>query len=291
LEKEQYSLDAKGFIPAAFGPDVKAVVHSRRIFGSGAERQVYHFYEVSNERKSAEMHFVGDQLTAKQPKHVEHVNDQDFMRRFCRVQAKAQELAVNFNRRINGKGAWHINFVKCYIYTLKDLNLWEKGTGTVLAEAYLEGKFVKWNSNGGYVKPLSAAAPSSKNLASQDLFVLGEDDEEDEDEDEDAGCFGSSQRYCAQAALGEDIEAEHAPQAFSHFTYSVSDGMSLVCDLQGVWNETDGFMLTDPVIHHASSKGKNGRTDKGKEGMKKFFESHKCNPLCRRLGLDMPLLA
>jgi len=78
------------------------------------------------------------------------------------------------------------------------------------------------------------------------------------------------------------------PQAFSHFTFASTHGRSLVCDLQGVWNATDGFMLTDPVIHHASRKGKNGRTDKGRLGIKKFFDSHKCNSLCAKLGLSMP---
>ena len=45
----------------------------------------------------------------------------------------------------------------------------------------------------------------------------------------------------------EDILPEHVPQAFSHFTYIVSEKRKLVCDLQGVYNEVDGFVLTDPV--------------------------------------------
>jgi hypothetical protein len=45
----------------------------------------------------------------------------------------------------------------------------------------------------------------------------------------------------------EAILPNHAPQAFSHFTYVNSDKRKLVCDLQGVWNEVDGYVLTDPV--------------------------------------------
>ena len=58
---------------------------------------------------------------------------------------------------------------------------------------------------------------------------------------------------------------------------------------QGVWNADDGFMLTDPVVHYVSSTGKrhkNGATDRGKEGVQNFFKTHKCGPLCKRLGLE-----
>jgi len=60
--------------------------------------------------------------------------------------------------------------------------------------------------------------------------------------------------------------------------------------MQAVWNATDGFTLTDPVIHHASKSGRhkhtNGATDKGVEGIRSFLKTHECNDLCRRLGLD-----
>ncbi len=55
---------------------------------------------------------------------------------------------------------------------------------------------------------------------------------------------------------------------------------------QGVWNPTDGFTLTDPVVHHVAGGKRNGATDKGAEGIRNFFATHVCNPLCRRLGLQ-----
>ena len=81
------------------------------------------------------------------------------------------------------------------------------------------------------------------------------------------------------------------PQAFSHFSYEASSRKQLVCDLQGVWNSQDGFVLTDPVVHVSSTgaKHKNGATDQGSSGIEKFFKTHKCNPLCARLGLKKPL--
>jgi hypothetical protein len=84
------------------------------------------------------------------------------------------------------------------------------------------------------------------------------------------------------------IQIDDIPQAFSHFSYEYSRGRQLVCDLQGVWNADDGFMLTDPVIHHVCSEGRrhmNGATDKGEAGVKKFFETHVCNALCKRMEL------
>lgn len=58
-----------------------------------------------------------------------------------------------------------------------------------------------------------------------------------------------------------------------------------MCDLQGVYNEDDGFVLTDPAIHEKVEKGKRSRTNKGARGISLFFETHKCNALCRALGL------
>ena len=100
-------------------------------------------------------------------------------------------------------------------------------------------------------------------------MILEEQDELDED-----------------AALPEPIEA---PQCFSHFSFVASGHQKLICDLQGTWNATDGYLFTDPVLHHISlNKHDNGATDKGLLGIEKFFGSHTCGPLCTRLGLPLP---
>jgi len=126
-------------------------------------------------------------------------------------------------------------------------------------EQELDGKFTKWNNNAGAIRT---------SMPGLDALL-----EQDEDEDED-----------------EPIDVNEVPQAFSHFSYEASRRKQLVCDLQGVWNLADGFLLTDPVVHYRSSSGrkhKNGATDKGFEGMKRFFQTHKCGPLCSKMLLPL----
>jgi hypothetical protein len=82
--------------------------------------------------------------------------------------------------------------------------------------------------------------------------------------------------------------------AFSHYTYSVTDGEIMVVDLQGVSDkEADRYYLTDPVIHCISERF--GKQNMLRTGMKRFFQTHECGPLCHALGLtddriamDMP---
>ena len=136
-----------------------------------------------------------------------------------------------------------------------------KDEAWVLVEPELDGKFTKWNNNAGAVR---AEVPLPTRVS--ELGGIIEEDEEDE----------------------EEIEVNEVPQAFSHFSYEHSGGKQLVCDLQGVWNDEDGFVLTDPVVHYVSSTGKrhtNGATDKGLEGVKRFFRTHKCGTLCKRMQL------
>ena len=65
----------------------------------------------------------------------------------------------------------------------------------------------------------------------------------------------------------------------------------MVVDLQGVLKNDLGrktYLLTDPAIHHKRQRenGKkvarqHGRTDFGRLGMRAFFETHRCNCLCK----------
>ena len=67
-------------------------------------------------------------------------------------------------------------------------------------------------------------------------------------------------------------------QAVSHFSYHISNGQCLLCDLQGgVFN--NGAVLTDPVVMSVSRSY--GPTDLGSEGINSFFASHTCNEFCR----------
>lgn len=79
--------------------------------------------------------------------------------------------------------------------------------------------------------------------------------------------------------------------AFSHFTYDVTNGYLLVCDLQGVCvidlKGKETLLLTDPAIHCAKHL-RFGKTNLGNLGMEKFFKKHECNKYCQALGLRMP---
>ncbi len=72
-------------------------------------------------------------------------------------------------------------------------------------------------------------------------------------------------------------------EAFSHFTYHLSSGTLLVCDLQGhrrkaINGKTSRFELTDLAI--CSRSAAYGPTDLGEKGIDSFFANHKCNKFC-----------
>lgn len=67
-------------------------------------------------------------------------------------------------------------------------------------------------------------------------------------------------------------------QSLSHFSYHLSSGQFLLCDLQGGIFR-NGVILTDPVVCSRSSRF--GPADLGFEGISTFFARHKCNRYCR----------
>ncbi len=73
-------------------------------------------------------------------------------------------------------------------------------------------------------------------------------------------------------------------QAFSHYTWVKSNKARIVCDIQGVKKEHK-VILTDPAIHDKNVL-KFGSTNLGAKGIIKFFESHRCNEICIRMGLE-----
>jgi len=75
---------------------------------------------------------------------------------------------------------------------------------------------------------------------------------------------------------------ELLPQAFSHFSYEASNQTLIVVDIQGVGN-----YYTDPQIHSFNGEGF-GLGNLGQSGIRKFLQSHKCNRLCKALGLRDP---
>ena len=101
--------------------------------------------------------------------------------------------------------------------------------------------------------------------------------------------FGTVAKRDDEAKRGDEAKQklrDELPQAFSHWTHEETKGKMLVCDIQGTFSEKDNkFFLVDPVIH-SQEKCQFGRTDHGLKGIYNFLESHECNSVCQRLGLE-----
>jgi len=74
-------------------------------------------------------------------------------------------------------------------------------------------------------------------------------------------------------------DARNTPQAFSHFSYELSNNELLIVDIQGV-----NDFYTDPQIHTKNGQGF-GEGNLGETGFHKFVQTHKCNPVCDFLKL------
>jgi hypothetical protein len=75
----------------------------------------------------------------------------------------------------------------------------------------------------------------------------------------------------------EDTDEIDLLQALSHYSYHVSSGQFVLCDLQGGIFR-NGIILTDPVI--LSRNHRFGVTDLGPAGISSFFYHHECNQYC-----------
>jgi len=129
--------------------------------------------------------------------------------------------------------------------------MFEIGGQKYFGEKYVEGTFVKWNNNAGEV-----------NL---EAFALQD---------------------------GMD----KLPPAFCHFTHVASDKRAMIVDIQG-WDKGSHALFTDPQVHTRAFRRKSGDRKEqelyrrfsmgnlGIAGMAKFFHTHTCNDICRRLRL------
>ena len=124
------------------------------------------------------------------------------------------------------------------------------GRRYLAAEEFLAGRYTKYNNNAGFVAPESRAAAGAPGAAAD-----------------------------GARALGPDAVA----QAFTHFSYQHSGGEVMVCDIQGT-----GQKFTDPQLHSLGRAY--GPADLGVEGFRRFFATHNCGALCRKLGLVKPEL-
>eukprot|EP00092_Neocalanus_flemingeri_P012286 GFUD01013244.1.p1 GENE.GFUD01013244.1~~GFUD01013244.1.p1 ORF type:complete len:679 (-),score=176.64 GFUD01013244.1:244-2280(-) len=75
---------------------------------------------------------------------------------------------------------------------------------------------------------------------------------------------------------------EQLIQAFSHWTYDITGGFLVVVDLQGI-ERSNEYGLTDPCIN--CKEPRFGSTNMGEVGIQEFFRTHKCNSVCKTMGL------
>ena len=88
--------------------------------------------------------------------------------------------------------------------------------------------------------------------------------------------------------LEEAGKVDPYPQALSHFSYVESRHAYLLTDVQGWQLDRCHYILTDPALHTNNKKGVEripGGSDHGFKGMQNFSKKHRCNEICRLLGL------
>ena len=229
-------------------------------FGKGTERFAHRFIEIDANGKH-----VGKLHVAKETKGVrEETKKFAFHENFCRIQITAKRLAKQFNTDVHktpslrplddsDQGPPKIKFAKCSVYQYTNDS---EETAGMLVENFLKGKFIKYNTNNGYVN-------------------------------EDVGKKSPTIILC-----GGEVPLTDFLQAFSHWTYVHTEHKLLLCDLQGVLDQegrTPRFNLTDPAVCSNKRVSKirrpYGRTDLGLKGIRSFTKHHKCNIVCKCLGL------
>ncbi|ATZ55219.1 hypothetical protein BCIN_11g05000 [Botrytis cinerea B05.10] len=94
------------------------------------------------------------------------------------------------------------------------------------------------------------------------------------------------------SALGQapDDDEFAAPiQALSHFSYHISDGKMLLCDLQG-GGDANGYTLADPAIASVGPQRLYGPSDMGPQAILTFFKNHVCEVYCNPQWLKLEVV-
>ena len=147
-----------------------------------------------------------------------------------RCQALCKAFALEFNSMLSER--YSVDFV--VVTCLEPKSSADFNGECMSLEPLLQGEYVKYNSNCGYVNHEQPDDPF-----------------------------------------------HHAAQAFSHFSFERSCGAFLVADLQGV-----NHVLTDPAVHTRDpNRFRLSDGNLGEDGVKFFFATHECNPVCHTLGL------
>jgi len=82
-------------------------------------------------------------------------------------------------------------------------------------------------------------------------------------------------------------------QAFSYYTYIISNQKVMVADIQGwiqpsIRNGPATLLLTDPAIHNLHAPGAYGSTDMGVSGIREFLKSYRFEQNRFHIALGLP---
>lgn len=104
---------------------------------------------------------------------------------------------------------------------------------------------------------------------------------------------GEFEKYNSNVGFVEEMpsakgKVDHsAVQAFSHWTFERSGHQMLVNDCQGAYDAANKqFILTDPAIQ-CKNVLRFDKTNMSEKGFERFFQTHKCNDCCKKLGLPV----
>ncbi|KAF8055109.1 Eef2k [Scenedesmus sp. PABB004] len=160
-----------------------------------------------------------------------------------------------------------VDFVQAALLEMRD----RPGRPVLAVERLIEGAYVKYNSNSGYVAAPPLPGPdAAADAAAGAAAAAGA---------EGGGGGGGGALLHSPSTVAAELALRHTPQTFSHFTFEFTKGAALCVDIQGV-----GDLYTDPQIHTLDGTGY-GDGNLALRGMALFFRTHECNPLCGELGL------
>ena len=298
------------------------VAMKKKIFGEGAERAVHKFRFLKEDEHPLGKIMVAKESLFVQSKATSYEGRMDYHGVFMRTQAIAAEMAKKFNSAIDAlvcqnypqediKNMPRIYFLEPMVVEVQSPDGEEYN---ILVEPFLSGKYEKFTNNMGYVKDYKSIERISKLMENLCINEESTDDRIEElllrqfssqeikdtkpKESFDLGVIHEDCEYASdeEDAIDSVKEAQYKdedfPLAFSHFSYEMSKKKLMVVDLQGAFKiNGDGtrcYTLTDPAIHSRRNwrcKWYFGKTDRGEKGMNAFFNSHKCNEVCKLLGL------
>lgn len=94
---------------------------------------------------------------------------------------------------------------------------------------------------------------------------------------------GKFEKWTSNSGIINSESYASTLDAFSHWTYDATDEYLVVTDLQGFKTDHQYF-LTDPAISSLDYE-RFSYKNLGKQGIKRYFESHQCNHICKSLRL------